>query len=549
MAAKRRYRLPVIEAFRRQLRYARSDVLRKQALAAESLVFEVDRERMYPSSWVVWRITGFRPENQELGDAVLNGIDLRHDLAVFMQELAGDIEFTAADRPSGAVATQEAAARLGVSVRTLQRWRDRGLPLIPIRFNDGTRKRGCFLDTLERFAASESRLVENARRFGRAASRERANIREEVGSRMREGARTTKAIAEVAHRAGRSLGTVRRAAACPSIVRRGVGEARRFGLRAHDQRVALEVIAGRLQRSDSSARRLILDARSQRVRSLLRRSVELATTNLPDADEVFAVAGVLDGFSESLAGLGIEEWLLRVRGLGEGRESDAAGSRIAAMHFLNSRARRNCEAMSARPGFKAIDVIERDLSWGGLLLERSVLGVMGVALRRFEQSVGARLEGLSSESTLQAVNLLLETCSQAILLFDPGRKSPWHELHRSVGLTVAREVASHPNWRDGIDGVDGADGFAVDTRPDSLLILPSRLRTIIGPIRWWRSGAASELDPETRTMLELRHGMGAGERPRSMRELGGTLGVSPTHLHSRVVEAERKLRRAALRIT
>ena len=548
MARKRRYRLPVIEAFRRQLRYARPDVLRKQALAAESLVFEIARDRVYPSSWVVWRITGFRPENQELGDAVLNGGDLRHDLAVFMQELAADIEFESTDRPSGAVATAEAAARLGVSVRTLQRWRDRGLPLISIRFDDGTRRRGCFLDTLERFAASESRLVEHARRFGRVRADEQSNLRQEVNTHVAQGVIHSKAIANVARRAGRSLGTVRRATALQATVRLDAATARRFGLLAHDRRIGVEAVAARVGRSVSTMRQLILEARAHRVKGLMREAVDLPTAALPDADQIFAVVGVLDNLPESLCGLEVKEWITRLRAIGEAGESDAAGSRIAALHFLNARARRNSEVLSSRPGFKAIDLIERDLEWGGLLLERSVLGVMGEAMRRFEQSVSTRLEDVPAGMIPQALGLLLDTCSEAIILFDPGRKSPWHELHRSVGLAVARAVASHPFWRDGMaSSRTDIEGNSAQS-PDTLAFLPAALRTIIGPVRWWRTGAGKQLDSDTRSLLELRHGFGSGQHPRSMKELGQAMGVSPTHLQSRLTHAEKQLRMAALKI-
>ena len=546
MAAQRRYKLPVIEAFRRQLRYARSDVLRKQALAAETLVFEVERERTYPSAWVVWRITGFRPENEDLGDALLKGEDLRHDLALFMQELAKDIEFMANDRPGGAVNTEEAARRLGVSVRTLQRWRDRGLPLIPIRFEDGNRRRGCYLETLERFAASESRLVEHARRFGRVPAEERMHLRDQVASRVQEGESETQVITDVARRAGRSPQTVRRAAACAQRRRLKAPEARRFSLRAYDRRIGIPDIAERLQRSESAIRRLILDARWQRVGGLLRRSVSLPTAELPDADRVFAAAGELDTTVESTIGLDLAGWIARIRTLEEDEDSEAAGNRIAALHFLNARAERSSEGLRGKPTARVIDAMERDLVWGGLLLERVVLGVMGGAMRRFSQSLGARFEELPQGATIEAIDLLLKTSAESVMQFDPGRKSPWHELHRSVGLAVAREVARHPRWRDGIAPSVHAGEAMAPRAVDSLSILPGPLRSIMGPLRWWRCGAGATLTDASLRIIKLRHGVGGGAHPRSMRELGVAMGEAPTHLQAPLLEAEQRLRLEAL---
>ena len=131
MAASQRYRCPAIEAFRRQVRFARSDVLERQAIAAENVVLEIARDRVYPGAWILWRISGFTPEEAEFTDSILDGEDLRHDLPLFMLDLAAHLDFRSSDRPGGALTTAEVGHDIGVSLRTVQRWRNRGLPIIP----------------------------------------------------------------------------------------------------------------------------------------------------------------------------------------------------------------------------------------------------------------------------------------------------------------------------------------------------------------------------------------------------------------------------------
>ena len=434
MADRQRYHLPAIAGFRRQLRFASRGALRKQALAAEALLFEVARDRVYPSSWVVWRITGFRPEAGQLADSVLDGAELRHDLAVFLQELAGEVDFQADDRPDGAVDTAEAASRLGVTVRTLQRWRNHGLPLIPIRFQDGRRRRGCFLDTLERFAAVEAPLVSRARRFGRVKPAEQREIEAKVASRLADGDPRTVAANEVAAEVGRSGGAVRRAAQLDGGRVRLPREVDRLLLRAHDWRVPEARLAGRLQRSPATLRRILLRARKDRVLALRPYVVDLPTASLPGAEEVFASAGELDDVPERLLGLEATAWLAAVREIGEQENSEVVGNRIAAMHFVHGRAAVALDALPMSPGVRSLDPVERDLAWGARLLERTVIGAMYAAVRRYEQSVQVRMDARPSGELVPIIEALCSRTADVVRGFDPARGGVVDRLGRAVGL-------------------------------------------------------------------------------------------------------------------
>ena len=539
MAERRRYRLPPIAEFRQQLRFAGRSALRKQALAAESLLFEIARDRVYPVSWVVWRITGFRPEGDQLADAVLDGEDLRHDLAVFLQELAAELDFKHSDRPHGAVESSEAASRLGVTVRTLQRWRRYGLPLIPIRLADGRRRKGCFLDTLERFAAAEATLVERARRFGRVNSVERAKLQALVSHHVAEGLPGTVAARIVADEIGRSSGAVRRAARLGGRRLRLPGRIGELLLRAHNLRISETRLAERLQRSPATIRRLISQSRRDRARALRPPVIELPTASLPDAEEIFATAGELDQVADRLVGIDAPSWLAEIRALGSEEHAGQVGNRIAAMHFLHGRAASATDALPGNPGERALDPVERDLGWSGRLLERTVIGIMYAAVRRYEQSVQVRLDTFEPERITSVIEVLLGRVAVVVRGFDPTRRGTIGRLERSVGLEVARAVASDSTLQDPPVGWRRTI--------DSMQVLPPLLRGMLLPVRWWRAGGGVDEDSESRRLIEVRHGVGGVPRPHSMKEAGRVIGMPPTRLLGPLLSAERAMGTAARR--
>ena len=542
MAASPRYRCPAIEAFRRQVRFARADVLERQALAAENLVLEITRDRVYPGAWILWRISGFTTEEAEFSDSILDGEDLRHDLPIFVLDLAADINFRSSDRPGGALTTAEVAQEIGVSLRTVQRWRSRGLPIIPIRFEDGRRLRGCYRESMNRFLALEPDLVEHAKSFARVGKREQAHLQSALDARIAAGHSPTGAEASVADTLGRSRGAVRRATGKSSLTRMKPKRARRYILRAHDQRIPMDRVANYVGRSVSTVYRLLNESRGERCRHIPLSTIDMRTAHLPDADHVFAAAGVLDDVPEQLVGLDPLKWMQKVREIGALEENDVAASRVAAMHFVHARARSGIDSLPRICGGKAVDAIERDLCWGGLLLERSIIGVMGEAVRRFDQSVGTRFDLLAPSERVQAVRLLLRTCGEAIVGFDPTSTSRWHALERSVGLGVAKAVAKDAYWRLGDERVSFEDFAESDNAVDVLSVLSVQLRSIMSPVRWWRRRLHDHMPSGGYELLMLRHGLGEGRRPRSMGELGRAVGQPLTQCVGPLAESERHLR-------
>ncbi|MGC4032582.1 MAG: hypothetical protein QM754_12785 [Tepidisphaeraceae bacterium] len=57
-----RYRLDFLASLARQMAFAPASVREKQLQAAEGLLLSVEPTKAYPPAYVVYRVTGYRPE-------------------------------------------------------------------------------------------------------------------------------------------------------------------------------------------------------------------------------------------------------------------------------------------------------------------------------------------------------------------------------------------------------------------------------------------------------------------------------------------------------
>ena len=109
-----------------QLKYTPQQKRYKQLEALDDLVATIDPEQEYPFEFVHFRITGFHLKRTIEPDGI-PGRQLLEDLRVFISKLSTHAapETASLDEP---VRTIEALAKdLGVSTKTIDRWRKRGL--------------------------------------------------------------------------------------------------------------------------------------------------------------------------------------------------------------------------------------------------------------------------------------------------------------------------------------------------------------------------------------------------------------------------------------
>lgn len=108
----------------RQLLFAPPERRREQVLRAEALHDQIDPETNYPLDFVQFRISGYPSESPEA--VVLVGSALQADLRLMIDQLSRASSIVPGD-DDPVVSPLELARELGVSTKTLNRWRRHGL--------------------------------------------------------------------------------------------------------------------------------------------------------------------------------------------------------------------------------------------------------------------------------------------------------------------------------------------------------------------------------------------------------------------------------------
>lgn len=121
---------PMLVELARELRYAPRARLLKTVEKAEALAADLAPEASLPAEWVVFRLTGYRPERwpdaPELATAT--GRELLHGLSALTELLTHQAEWTWTEaQAAGAVDRAALAGRWGVSLKTLDRMKAEGL--------------------------------------------------------------------------------------------------------------------------------------------------------------------------------------------------------------------------------------------------------------------------------------------------------------------------------------------------------------------------------------------------------------------------------------
>lgn len=537
-----------IRLLRRQFDFTPPDVARTWLPRLESLLLDLDVDRAYPADWLVFRVTGVTPATAE-DSVVAGGGDLTPALIELVEDrhrALGPFTFD----PATDVDADEAAASLGVSRRTLQRWRLDGLPMLRLRREDGRDRTGLRRAALARFVERHPDRVAGAARYHRTDDAERASIVEAFEAARRAGRSITAAVEEVAASCGRSPNAVRAIVQPPRTGPRrhpAPARRRRFIDRALDRAIEPDRIAHHLGRSVDVVRRADLDRRRRRIAEAMPGSLAVPNAARPEAAEVFAVAGAMDDLARDLARATVGEWLERIRTLPGHEDDESARARIAAMHYAGGRARAAFDRSRdvARPGDRRLDPIESDLRWWGLLLERSTLRGCAEGLRRLEQAVGRRIEQLPAARVPAGLALVLDSVAEVVQGFDPARRVSGHTLDRAVALGVGRRLARETAWTT----VGGAmvRGRLDEPMPvTSLSVLSAPMRSLLAVERWWRAcpveTRSSIATGEGGEALRIRFGLDVGGRPRSLLETGRRLGLAPTRIAGPIDAAVRRLR-------
>ena len=128
MARRPRFRTEAASNFLSQVEYANVDVLRRMAMHAQQLARSIDPDQLFSESWLIEQVTGVRSRGADT-TASLVGSAVIDDLAALAIRFTDRAPIDCALAPGGAFTLEQTAKKLGVGVRSIQRWRRFGLIL------------------------------------------------------------------------------------------------------------------------------------------------------------------------------------------------------------------------------------------------------------------------------------------------------------------------------------------------------------------------------------------------------------------------------------
>lgn len=551
-------RIPELADVADQLRFAPHEALLRQVEAAERLAGDLEEKERYPVDWLVFRITGHRPDSPGGESAVFTGSAVLADLSAFVERLCEAGEFALDDLPEGSVDADALASRWNVSRKTIDRSRRKGLIARRVRNERGRASLYFTPPSVEAYEGRRGDAIEKAGAFSRldAATEERIIRR---AARYRRAFRCTlnQAAVRLAEKFGRSHQGIREL-----LERHDARERERGGEPIFEERpdrsARTQIVALRLSRAGGEpadiaheifgpradkrrATRLIRQARARLLRRLqLEGSVSPAFAR-SDADEVLlAPAGVRTGLG---GGPGAEtlEGFVRVIREASPMAADEEAARAVAHQYLRARARRLLEKLSETdPNPTRLDEIETRLRWAGLLrteLVRSELGVLGTTI---ERQVGRSMDRIPAHRLRPLLVIGLGAIGEAA-----DRFAPFHggRLAGAVSLRVGKAITR------AID--DGSSAYhAARRRPATTAAMPDMTRMWPGPA--WSAWLAplpglreayQHLTGRDRLIIGRRSGFD-GEAPDTITRLAERL--ETTRMHA--ARYERAAVREALRV-
>jgi len=199
----------LLRQFFEGLRFAPVVQKEKELARAQALLEIVEPDMEYPFEFICFRIAGYRPRTDDAG-RIIRGGELIQALNVFIARVNRQIAPDISSRSERVYTVEELAGRFGVSVKTIGRWRAKGLKGRLFVFSDGRRRLGFPASVVERFAGEKRTLVERGGSFSRLSKEEKDRIIERAVVLAEKGTLSRhRIIMELAGQFGRAPETIR----------------------------------------------------------------------------------------------------------------------------------------------------------------------------------------------------------------------------------------------------------------------------------------------------------------------------------------------------
>ena len=448
------FRAAPLDDLARQLRFTPPDALRRHADHAEALAAEIEPERLYPEDWIVFRITGYRPDIPS--PRAIRGRELLADLSTLAEHLSH----------AAAIPTEEArirdwidapalASRWNVSPKTLARYRRDGLVARRTLSPDGLSRLAFTPAAIASFESRRSHDIRRASGFSRFDEPTRARIlRRAERYRLSLGCSLNQAALRLADRFDRSHEGVRRLLRAADARRIAQGEAPIFAdpppLTERDARLidralrrGIEPVelAARFRRTRASIHRASLQARARRLRALNIGHIPGEALALHDPDATLALQPVREGLGvprpRTLSALLA---LARRRVVPVGVEERA---RAMAQHVLRARAASAIASLSPNaPDADAIDLAETSLRWAHALRASLAATQLHLMVETLEAAIDSPLDTLRPILLADSLTQAFAALASSLDAYDPWKPG---RLAAAANLSLARLAARlHP---------------------------------------------------------------------------------------------------------
>jgi len=275
------YQYPLFEMLQNQLveRTApqrRLDVTRH----VENLLAQIESGKKYPAAYFCDALFGEGSGAALRGPAakqVISAAHARQDLVRLIEELTASVAIASESVGEPVYTLEQVSEQLGISTKTVTRWRKRGLVARWLVI-DGRKRLGILQSSLDRFLHRNRRLVSRGTRFSRLTDMQRREIIELARRFAEEGNEPGRVIRRVAELVERSVETVRYTIrdynethpeeAVFMDSHHLSAERKQHILKEHQDGATFEELSARYGSSVSQIRRIVLQKRYERIAQL-----------------------------------------------------------------------------------------------------------------------------------------------------------------------------------------------------------------------------------------------------------------------------------------
>jgi RNA polymerase sigma factor (sigma-70 family) len=522
---------------------------------AERLLAEIDPGKEYPYQYIVFRLTEYRPDAYP--DLLIPGQEVIHDLGLMIAELARSMPPVPVETVAEPVLTlEEISKKLNVTVKTINRWRKRGLIGLPVLVN-GKRHVGFLPSLVDPFLTTNKTRVERSSQFSQLTPEEKDEILRRARRFARLGAGSLTEISKrIGRRVGRSPETVRYTiknfdrehpdqALFPMLTGVLDPETKLMIYNSFRRGIPVEILAKRFSRTRSSMYRVLNEIRAQR---LMEQPIDyIYHVSFDDPTQEAAILGPMPGaadYEESRRQLRVPKdappelaSLYETPLLNKEQEQHL----FRKMNFLKHKANQLLVSMKTRRGTIDIHKVRTDdLDRVDDLLEQA--GAVKDQLINCNMRLVVSIAKRHSGQTDNFFELLSDgnvSLIRAVEKFDYSRGNKFSTYGSwAIMKNFARSIPEEKTRRERyVTGAEELFDAAPDNRTDEQECLASAEQATYKVNR-----LLEYLDPREREIIRMRAGLDSNAEAMTLEKIGEKLGITKERVRQLNVRAMKKLR-------